>query len=70
MQTLGISERTLFRRHEELNLPETFSNITDTQLKDTIGSILQQTPYVGEKISCQDIGYENVYVHLILLEEQ
>ena len=47
-QVLGISERTLFRRREEFNMEDTFSNISDTDLKNTIYCILQQTPYVGE----------------------
>lgn len=47
-QTLGISERTLFRRREEFGLPETFSNITDAELQGNIESILQQTPFAGE----------------------
>ena len=47
-QVLGISERTLFRRSEEFNMEDTFSNISDTDLKSTIYCILQQTPYVGE----------------------
>jgi hypothetical protein len=47
-QVLGISERTLYRRREEFNLVDKFSDITDTDLKNTITSILRQTPFVGE----------------------
>ena len=79
-QVLGISERTLSRRREEFNMEDTYSNISDTDLKSTIYCILQQTPYVGEtyvriglvvpKYLYPGIGYANVFVHLILSEEQ
>ena len=47
-ETLGINERTLYNYRQELNISQTFSEITDAELKSVIESILQQTPYAGE----------------------
>lgn len=47
-QTMGISERTLYNYRKDFNLSETFSEITDADLKSAIESILEQTPFAGE----------------------
>ena len=47
-QTMGISERTLYKYRKDFNLSETFSEISDADLKSAIESILEQTPFAGE----------------------
>ena len=79
-QVLGISERTLFRRREEFNMEDTFSNISDTDLKAPFTVFSSKRHMLGKRM-CEEvwllakflylgIGYANVFVHLILSEEQ
>ena len=61
-QVLRISERTLFRRREEFNMDDKFSDITDTDLRNTIHCILQQTPFVGETYVRRGLVARKIFV--------
>ena len=47
-KVLGISVSTLYRKHIELNVADTFSQIENEELDDQIGDALRLTPYYGE----------------------
>ena len=45
---VGISVSTLYRKHIELNVADTFSQIENEKLDDQIRDVLKLTPYSGE----------------------
>lgn len=47
---LGISRMTLYRKRLELELPERFSDITDTSLLLQVSSIKEIMPDAGERM--------------------
>ena len=66
---LGISERTLHRRRIKFGIEPSFSNISDSDLDQTINAILHLTPYSGESYIMGSLKGRGVHVQRYRVRE-
>ena len=66
---LSISERTLHRRRIEFGIEPSFSNISDSDLDQTINAILHLTPHSGESYIMGSLKGRGVHVQRYRVRE-